>query len=142
MNLDTISRTWAAFERASGLGPIKDEEHYERMVALADALTESGRVNDGGDLSGLFKIVCELIADYDSRHYPIPKASPAQVLRFLMDQHGLKQSDVPEVGSQGVVSQVLSGRRMLNARQVAALSARFGIGADVFLEHQEDGPTH
>ena len=142
MNLDTISRTWAAFEQASGLGPIRDDAHYEHMVALADALIESGKISKGGELSGLFKIVSELIANYDQQHYPIPDASPVQVLRFLMDQHGLKQSDIPEIGSQSVVSQVLSGRRMLNARQVAALAARFGVGADVFLEWPEDKAAH
>ncbi|MFA7391115.1 MAG: helix-turn-helix domain-containing protein [Pigmentiphaga sp.] len=64
------------------------------------------------------------------------------VLQFLMEQHGLKQSDLSEVGSQSVVSQILSGRRMLNARQVAALAARFGVGADVFLEIPDNHFPH
>jgi HTH-type transcriptional regulator/antitoxin HigA len=55
------------------------------------------------------------------------------MLRFLMDQHGLTQSDLPEIGSQGVVSEILSGKRELNVRQIRALTERFGIGADAFL---------
>ncbi len=69
-------------------------------------------------------------------------ASPAQVLRFLMDQHGLKQSDLPEIGPQSVVSQVLAERRMLNVRQIAALSGRFGITADVFPQHPAEDLAH
>jgi HTH-type transcriptional regulator/antitoxin HigA len=48
-----------------------------------------------------------------------------------MREHGLKQTDLPEVGSQGVVSEVLAGRRALNLRQVKALSARFRVPMDV-----------
>ena len=53
--------------------------------------------------------------------------------RRLQEQHELRQSELPEVGSQGVVSQVLSGKRQLNARQIAALRRRFGVPADVLL---------
>lgn len=50
-----------------------------------------------------------------------------------MDEHGLNQSDLPEVGSQGVVSEILRGRRQLNVRQVRALSERFGVSPAVFI---------
>lgn len=134
MNLQQIRNTWMAFEQASGLGAVKDDAHYERMVALADSLVTSGQAGEGGELAGLFGIVCELIADYDARHHHVPDAPPREVLRFLMQQHGLTQNDLPEVGNQSVVSQVLSGRRLLNARQIAALAQRFGIGADALLD--------
>jgi len=60
-------------------------------------------------------------------------ASGVDALRFLMMQHGLKQRDVPEVGSQGVVSEVLAGKRSLNLRQVRALSKRFAVSPATFL---------
>lgn len=44
-----------------------------------------------------------------------------------MEQHGLRQSDLPELGPQSVVSAVLSGKRALNLRQVKALAARFHV---------------
>ena len=140
MNLDAIRNTWAAFEQASGLGPIRDAAHYTRMVELADALIDSQQTGEDRPLSGLFALVCELIGDYDNRHHTLLPAPPREVLRFLMQQHDLRQSDLPEIGSQGVVSEILSGRRMLNARQIAALAARFGVGADAFLEPAAD--TH
>ena len=137
LNLETIRTTWAAFEAASDFGPIRDDAHYTRMVELADALSESGLAGEGGALSNLFLIVCELIGDYDDKHYPMPKVAPREVLRFLMEQHGLSQSDVPEVGPQSTISQILSGKRRLNARQIAALAARFGVTADVFLDQAD-----
>ena len=51
-----------------------------------------------------------------------------------MDQHKLRQSDLrDELGTQGVASEVLSGKRKINARQAKALAGRFGVSADVFL---------
>jgi len=50
-----------------------------------------------------------------------------------MDQHGLRREDLSETGSQGVVSEVLSGKRELNVRQVRLLSERFGVSAATFV---------
>jgi transcriptional regulator with XRE-family HTH domain len=62
-----------------------------------------------------------------------------QALKSLMEQHGLKQSDLSEIGSQGVVSEILTGKRELNIRQVRALSARFGVAAATFFETNTAG---
>ena len=56
------------------------------------------------------------------------------MLRFLLDQHGLTQTDLAaEIGGQSVVSEILSGKRAINARQAKALAARFGVSAVAFL---------
>lgn len=134
MNLNSVRKTWAALYDLTGIGPIHDEASYSRMVALADALIESGLAGKGRELSGLFGLVSSLIANYDNEHHPAPSVTPREMLRFLMDQHELTQKDLPEVGSQGVVSEILSGNRKLNARQIAALVTRFQVSADLFIE--------
>ena len=48
-----------------------------------------------------------LIEAYDAEHHALADASGLEVLKYLMEQHGLTQSDLPEIGSQGVVSEVL-----------------------------------
>jgi len=55
------------------------------------------------------------------------------LLRFFMEEHNLSQSDLAEVGSQGVVSEILNGKRGLNVRQIRALSKRFGVSPSVFV---------
>jgi HTH-type transcriptional regulator/antitoxin HigA len=50
-----------------------------------------------------------------------------------MEEHELTQSDLPEVGSQGVVSEILNGKRELNVRQIRALAERFGVSTAVFI---------
>ena len=63
----------------------------------------------------------------------MPECRGVDVLRFLMDEHGLSQSDLPEVGSQGVVSDILRGKRELNVRQIRALAKRFQVSPAVFI---------
>jgi HTH-type transcriptional regulator/antitoxin HigA len=74
-----------------------------------------------------------LIERYEQENYTIPKASPADVLRFLLERHGLRQRDVAtELGGESVVSEVLSGKRKLNTAQIEQLSRRFRISPAVF----------
>lgn len=62
----------------------------------------------------------------------MPVASGVDALRYLMQEHRLKQGDLPEVGTQSVVSEILSGKRQLNLRQVRWLAERFGVPVEVF----------
>lgn len=50
-----------------------------------------------------------------------------------MEENHMTQKDLPEVGSQGIVSEILSGKRALNLRQIRLLSRRFGISPAVFV---------
>jgi HTH-type transcriptional regulator/antitoxin HigA len=50
-----------------------------------------------------------------------------------MEEHGLKQAELGEVGSQGIVSEILAGKRELNVRQIRALARRFGVSPAVFV---------
>jgi HTH-type transcriptional regulator/antitoxin HigA len=55
------------------------------------------------------------------------------VLRYLIDRHGLKQRDLAvELGGESVVSEVLSGKRRLNAAHIEELSKRFHVSPAVF----------
>ena len=74
-----------------------------------------------------------LIERYEDENYPLPKASPADVLRFLIAQHGLKQRDLADdLGGESVVSEVISGKRKLNAAHIEQLSKRFRVSPAVF----------
>jgi HTH-type transcriptional regulator / antitoxin HigA len=74
-----------------------------------------------------------LIERYEDEHYALPQASPADVLRFLLSQHGLKQRDIAaDLGGESVVSEVLSGKRRLSVSHIEQLSKRFHISPAVF----------
>ena len=46
----------------------------------------------------------------------------------------MSQSELPEIGSQGVVSEVLNGKRFLNLSQVQKLAERFELEPGLFLQ--------
>ena len=131
--LKSITPAWKALQHAAKLGPITSRTHYAAMSRLSDSLTDEIGDNHGHPLNNLLYIVGDLIRAYDEAHMNIPEASPAEVVAFLMEQHSLRQSDLPEIGAQSVVFAVLSGKRALNTRQVKRLSVRFGVTADAFL---------
>ena len=84
-------------------------------------------------LYGLLDTLGTLVHAYEVDHYPIPAAHSSDVLRFIMEEHWVTQAELPEVGSQGVVSEILSGKRELNVRQMRALAERFHVSAAVFI---------
>lgn len=81
----------------------------------------------------LVDLIGELIDSYETHHHALPETTGVQALQFLIEQHGLKQTELPEIGSQGVVSEILSGKRELNIRQVRALSERFKVSPATFM---------
>ena len=63
----------------------------------------------------------------------IPDTPGREVFKFFMEEHGLTQKDFPEMGSPGVVSEILHRKRELNTRQIKELSKRFGVSPAVFI---------
>lgn len=112
---------------------IRNEREYNAAVKHLNELLDEIGDNEKHPLYSLLDTLGTLVHAYEEEHYPISDASGAEVLRFLMDEHGLTQSDLPEVGSQGVVSEILNGKRELNVRQIRSLAERFGVSTAVFV---------
>ncbi len=112
--------------------PSTHDTQYEAAIAAMNGLIDSGAGDEGHALAPLLDLLGEFIAAYEDTTSPLPDATPAEVLRLLMEQHGIKQGDLPEIGSQGVVSELLSGKRELNKNQIARLSERFGVSPATF----------
>ena len=99
------------------------------MIILEDALIAKDR--DG--IERYLKVLIPFIRAYESRLYPESKAEPEEVLRFLMDQNGLKGVALAkELGGQPVVSCILNGKRRLTRDQIKRLSLRFGVSEASF----------
>lgn len=123
---------FTALQRDVPLHPIRNAREYGEAVAAMNRLLDAGAADEKHPLADLVATLGQLIGAYDDQHYRLPATSGAEVLKFLMEQNGLTQSELPDVGSQGVVSEILSGRRQLNLRQIRALKKRFGVSADAF----------
>ena len=136
INPAVIAPAWHAFQSVLPvkIGTIRNDADYERVVAFMNSLLDVVGDDEAHELADLLDLVGQLVEDYEGTRHVIPDAAPHEVLRFLLDQHGLKQSDLAaEIGGQSVVSDILSGKRAINARQAKALAVRFGVSAVAFL---------
>jgi HTH-type transcriptional regulator/antitoxin HigA len=133
INVKHLLLIWEQFRAATDSTPIRDEAHCARMTEMLEALLDETQGEEKHPAMGLVDIVGDLIEDYEAKHHSLPEVTGVQALKFLMEQHGLKQSDLCEIGSQGVLSEILKGKRELNIRQVRALSERFGVSTATFV---------
>jgi HTH-type transcriptional regulator / antitoxin HigA len=112
---------------------IETEQDYNRSIEQLHSLIDAIGTNEQHPLYSLLDTLGILIQAYEEEHIDIPDVSGIEVLKYLMEEHSLSQSDLPEVGSQGVVSEILTGKRELNLRQIKALSQRFHVSPAVFI---------
>ena len=109
---------------------IDSDAELARARALVDRLMASDKPADIARLAAQAR----LIAAYEEETLPARLPSPAEVIRYLMDQHGLKRADlVPLLGSADRVEDILRGRRLLTLAMVQRLRARFDVPADLLL---------
>ncbi|MGE5624615.1 MAG: helix-turn-helix domain-containing protein [Bacillota bacterium] len=131
--LDKIAGEYRRLRSRVPLGTLRTKADYNRAVSILDGILDVVGEDEKHPLAELADALSVFIERYEAEHARIPDASPVTVLKFLMKQHGLRQTELPEIGSQGVVSEVLTGKRDLNARQIRRLAKRFGVSAAVFV---------
>jgi HTH-type transcriptional regulator/antitoxin HigA len=127
---DELQQHWTAL---SPLLSIRNEHEYDCAVERINHLLDEVGTDEQHPLYTLLDTLGTLVHAYEEQHHPMPECSGVDVLRFLMDEHGLSQSSLPEIGSQGVVSDILRGKRELNVRQIRALAKRFQVSPAVFI---------
>lgn len=125
-----LQTQWAA---VAPLLSIRNEREYDAAVNRLNVLLDEIGTNEKHPLYSLLDTLGTLIHAYEEQHYPIPPVSGGEMLQFFMDEHDLHQNDLPEIGSQGVISEIVHGTRELNVRQIRALAKRFGVSPAVFI---------
>lgn len=110
------------------------ERHYKRLVRILDELLDEIGENEKHPLLPLLETIGSLIESYETEHVKIENDDPIETLKFLMKEHDVSQKDLDMIGSQGVVSEILNGKRSLNTRQIKALSDKFKVSPAVFIQ--------
>jgi HTH-type transcriptional regulator / antitoxin HigA len=140
MNADRLSgpfpdivEAWTALQQKVFLKPIRDEKDYQVMVTFAKDLSDYLGGEEENPLADLLGVVSSLIGVWEARSVSLPKAEPREVLRHLLETHGLKQKDLAGIASPTVVSDILAGRRAISKNVAKGLAARFHADVSVFL---------
>jgi len=112
----------------------RNDTEYDAAVAELNRLLDEVGENTKDPRYRLIETLSALVEAYDDEHHEVPDISGVEMLRYLMEEHNLVQADLAaELGSQSVASEVLSGKRELNVRQIRKLAERFHVGPAAFL---------
>ncbi|KTD55171.1 Antitoxin HigA [Legionella sainthelensi] len=114
----------------------QNTDDYEKLSSLLDNLLDVVGEDESHELMGLIDVISHMISVYDDEHYQFLEGGTGiDALKFLMEQHDLNQNDLKnEIGSQGVVSEILNGKRQLNVTQIRKLSKRFKVSPATFID--------
>jgi HTH-type transcriptional regulator/antitoxin HigA len=109
---------------------IDSDSELARARVLVDRLWQSDEPADVARLQAQAR----LIAAYEQGKWPRRPPSTADLIRHLMDQHGLTRADmVPILGTPSRVSEILKGKKGLSMAMVQRLRARFRVSADLLI---------
>lgn len=112
----------------------KNDKEFNKLVSELDELLNMVGDDEKHRLMGLVDVISNIISSYEAERFSAPPTKGVDALKFLMDTHHLHQSDLAEIGSQGVVSEILNGKRALNLRQIKSLSTRFQVNPSTFID--------
>ena len=129
--LEKIAKIWPGIQNIFSVP--HNQKEYNRLVHILDGVIDEVGENELHPLATLMETLGSLIESYEVQNIPEIEGSPGDALKTLMEEHDLKQSDLPEIGSQGVISEILSGKRQFNVRQIKLLSNRFNVSPAVFM---------
>ncbi|MGH9938111.1 MAG: helix-turn-helix domain-containing protein [Blastocatellia bacterium] len=114
--------------------PIRTEADYDHAAETVTRLALKGEGNLTPEEDALLELLTLLIERYDDEHYQIPDAAPHAVIQMLMRDRGLRHKDlIPVLGSPGVTSDVINGKRKPSKKQVKALAEFFKVPLEVFV---------
>ena len=128
-----ILRAWIPFKDAVGVTSVRTEQDYAQARATIEVLLEEIGDDENHPLADVLDYLSDQVEAYEDERYAIPASEPKEVLRFLMDQHGLKQEDLADCAPQGRISDILSGRRSVSKDIAKKLARRFSVSAALFL---------
>jgi HTH-type transcriptional regulator/antitoxin HigA len=104
--------------------PIRTNQDYQAALRRAKALFGQSNRRDLDER----EVLQALIEKWEKSQHSIEAATPAQAIKFRMQQTGLSQRDlIPYLGSKSRVSEILNGQRQPTVDQIRALHQHLGI---------------
>jgi HTH-type transcriptional regulator/antitoxin HigA len=111
---------------------IESDEEFDRLAEVMETI--DFKANPTPEEKTVSALLAKLIQDYDDQHHALPEAPPSSTIAFLMNQRGLRPSNLlPIFGSRSVVSDVLSGKREPSKAHIRKLAEFFHVSTDLFL---------
>jgi HTH-type transcriptional regulator / antitoxin HigA len=110
---------------------IETEAENEAAIILAESLEHRQRTPEE---DALLELLIILIEKFEEASYPVPNVEPDRMLLHLMEARNMKQEElVGVIGSRGVVSEIVNGKRSISKAQAKALGQLFHVSPSLFI---------
>lgn len=128
-----LLKTWKPFRDVLGFSAIRTAKDYKRATAVMNQLLNDVGENESHPLADVLDYLSNQVETYEAEIAVVPDVPPREVLRLLMEQNGLSQSDLADCAPQSRISEILNGRREMSKELAKALAKRFGVSVAVFV---------
>ncbi|HWB92357.1 MAG TPA: helix-turn-helix domain-containing protein [Puia sp.] len=116
------------------LKPIKNNAQYEDALARVYELMQKDLKPESKDSDEL-EVLSILVKEYELDHYPVPKPSPLEAIKFRLEQVGMSEAELSEIlGARSRKSEILSGKRKLSLAMIRKLNEVLHIPAEVLIQ--------
>ena len=110
---------------------IETEAENEAAILLAESLEHRQRTPEE---DALLELLIILIEKFEETSYPLPNLESDRMLRHLMEARNMKQEElVGVIGSRGVVSEIVNGKRSISKAQAKVLGELFNVSPSLFI---------
>jgi HTH-type transcriptional regulator/antitoxin HigA len=113
---------------------IQTEEQYHQALAIAESLFFKQNPHELEEqIMDVWEVLIEIYEE--ARFQPGSASTPVSILQTLMEARGLIQADLVRagIGSSGIVSEMINGKRQISKEQAKKLAALFSVSADLFI---------
>ena len=112
---------------------IETEEEYDRLLLQFERLHVKKKNRTLEEIA-LYRLLVVLIETYEEHQFCVPASLPHEMLQYIMECSGTRQVDlVGLLGSSGVVSEIVNGKRAMSKAQAKALGDRFKVSPSLFI---------
>jgi len=109
---------------------VKSERQYNKYCKILEGLVFKNKKKDEDEI----ELLTLLIEKYDDENYQTPKMDPIQLLKSLMEEHGMKAKDLVDILNltKGTISKILNYQTGLSKETIRKLSERFKMNQEAF----------
>ena len=130
---EKLLKAWLPFHEALGISTVRTAKDYKKASKIMFQLLDVIGEDETHPLCGVLDYVTMQDAEYEDKHYHIPDAEPRAMLKFLMEQNDLKQTDLKDILPASRVSEILNGKREISKAVAKKLAERFNMNLSVFI---------
>ncbi len=114
------------------LRPVRTEDELDAATVVIHSLIDQEQLTDPEQ--DYLDVLSDLVYAYEQVHYPVEDVTDAEMLQFLLETKDVTQAQAAKGAgiAESTISEVLSGKRKLNRKQIGKLARYFHVGPGVF----------